>query len=54
MRREATQLVAIIAILAVNCVEAATKKLGETWPDNRGQHIQAHGGGNERMGWKIP
>ena len=39
-------------VVAISCAVAAclfaaqqTIKPGEVWPDDRGQHIQAHGGG---------
>jgi hypothetical protein len=38
--------------LAIGAVKAApaTIKPGEIWPDDRGQHIQAHGGGMLKLG----
>jgi hypothetical protein len=44
-----TVLSLTVAVLAVSLATAfeipQTIKPGEVWPDNRGQHIQAHGGG---------
>jgi hypothetical protein len=37
-------------LLAAGFIEASSIKPGELWPDNRGQHIQAHGGGITKVG----
>lgn len=39
-----------IFLLAPFCLAASVIHPGEPWPDNRGQHIQAHGGGILKLG----
>ena len=36
--------------LAASWTQASTIKPGEIWPDDHGQHIQAHGGGITKLG----
>lgn len=45
-------LAAVASLLTVCAAAAATDSIkpGEIWPDNRGQHIQAHGGGSLKVG----
>ena len=44
-------LVAMFCVVAMNAGAALqTIKPGEIWPDDRGQHIQAHGGGVIQLG----
>jgi len=43
-------LIAILAVLRFVLQAAPMVNPGEVWPDNRGQHIQAHGGGVIRLG----
>ena len=43
-------IVAITAFSATRTPAADSIKPGESWPDNRGQHIQAHGGGILKQG----
>jgi len=44
-------LTVILGLAAVGAAAAPqTIKPGEIWPDNRGQHIQAHGGGILKLG----
>jgi hypothetical protein len=42
----------LLACLTVACATAAPQIIrpGEVWPDNRGRHIQAHGGGIIKLG----
>lgn len=43
--------IAATLLLAFNLLASAEPiKPGEIWPDNRGQHIQAHGGGITKLG----
>ena len=37
-------------VFLVGCATPPTIKPGEIWPDNRGQHVQAHGGGITKVG----
>jgi hypothetical protein len=48
----AVRLAMALLCLAVAALLAApqTIKPGEVWPDDRGQHIQAHGGGIIKLG----
>jgi hypothetical protein len=42
---------AILCVVAFSTsAPAGTVRSGEVWPDNRGQHIQAHGGGILKLG----
>ncbi len=47
-KKSALALAILLVCLAVNAAE--TFLPGELWPDNRGQHIQAHGGGILKVG----
>ena len=47
-KKTALALAVLLICLAVKAAETFT--LGELWPDNRGQHIQAHGGGILKVG----
>ena len=47
-KKSALALAILLVCLAVNAAE--TFLPGELWPDNRGQHIQAHGSGILKMG----
>lgn len=40
----------VAILLCRTALPAETIKPGEVWPDNRGQHIQAHGGGILKLG----
>jgi hypothetical protein len=45
------KICAVVTVLFCRSVTAAeTFKPGEVWPDDRGQHIQAHGGGILKVG----
>ncbi len=47
------QLVIVIYIIALTPVFAQKQNIiypGEIWPDKRGKHIQAHGGGIIKLG----
>ena len=46
----ATLLLAAVVQLPVATRAADSIRPGETWPDNRGRHIQAHGGGILKFG----
>ena len=48
VKKSALALAVLLVCLAVNAAE--TFLPGELWPDNRGQHIQAHGGGILKVG----
>ncbi len=47
-----TAAVALKLLMAATKTSAAPQTIapGEVWPDNRGQHVQAHGGGIIRLG----
>jgi len=47
-KKSALTLAFLLVCLAVKAAETFTP--GELWPDNRGQHIQAHGGGILKVG----
>ena len=48
----AVMAVSLLSWLIVTPASAApqTIKPGEVWPDDRGQHVQAHGGGIIKLG----
>lgn len=51
VRTTAALIVGALAVLLGNALLAADSiKPGELWPDNRGHHIQAHGGGILKLG----
>ncbi len=43
-------LTTVACFLITGCATPPTIKPGEIWPDNRGQHVQAHGGGIIQIG----
>ena len=43
-------LAALLCSLIIGHAAPATIQPGEIWPDNRGQHVQAHGGGIIKVG----
>ena len=43
-------LAAVFCCLNNGRAAPATIQPGEIWPDNRGQHVQAHGGGVIKVG----
>ncbi|WDF80528.1 hypothetical protein PQ469_10970 [Mucilaginibacter sp. KACC 22773] len=45
-----TFLLALIACQIQVSAQVSAIKPGEVWPDNRGQHVQAHGGGIIKIG----
>ena len=47
-RKSALALAVLLVCFAAKAAETFTP--GELWPDNRGEHIQAHGGGILKMG----
>src|SRR5512138_409114 len=40
----------LVSLLGLHAAAAELVRPGEVWPDDRGQHIQAHGGGILKLG----
>ena len=46
-----TQAALVLGLIAAGgCATPQTIRPGAVWPDNRGQHVQAHGGGVIKLG----